>query len=254
MSTMSSGDSIAVSTQRRHRRALSGAGEAARSPGLPVGVEHHVQARGEAAGRARCRRGCATRRPSRAAPSRTPFQSEPSARRSSSFRLSPPPGSSPTPVAGGDQHPHEPMEVAVPLEEPPVEPADLVVLAVRVVVASLRPAHLVAHQTASASPRAISEMQKFFTCRRRSRSTSGSSVGPSTPQFQDRFSSVPSRSPSPFASLCLPSYVTRSFRVKPSWQVTKLMLRSGPRSSCPKMSGLPKHRCAKARTVSLSAS
>ena len=40
----------------------------------------------------------------------------------------------------------ESVDVGVPLEQAPVEPADLVVLAVGVVVAALRPAHLVAHQ------------------------------------------------------------------------------------------------------------
>ena len=60
---------------------------------------------------------------------------------------------------------------------------------------------------------------------------SGSSVGPSTPQFQLRLSSAPSRLSSPFASLCLVLYETRSLSVNPSWQVTKLMLCSGSRSS-----------------------
>ncbi len=45
-----------------------------------------------------------------------------------------------------DQRLDEPMEVAVSLEERPVEPADLVVLAVGIVVASLRPPDLVAHR------------------------------------------------------------------------------------------------------------
>ena len=38
---------------------------------------------------------------------------------------------------------------------------------------------------------------------RAARATSGSSVGPSTPQFQERLSSLPSRLSSRFASLCL---------------------------------------------------
>ena len=59
--------------------------------------------------------------------------------------------------------------------------------------------------------------------RSRSALTSGSSVSPSTPQFQERLSSVPSRLPSRFASLCLRSYETRSRSVNPSWQVTKLI-------------------------------
>src|SRR5215207_9738971 len=50
---------------------------------------------------------------------------------------------------------------------------------------------------------------------------SGSSVGPSAPWFQDRLCECPSRFSSPFASLCLSSYETRSFRVKPSCAAMK---------------------------------
>ena len=46
---------------------------------------------------------------------------------------------------------------------------------------------------------------KFFACCRRRAFTAGSSVSPSTPPFQLRFSSTPSWLPSPFASLCLAS-------------------------------------------------
>ena len=42
-------------------------------------------------------------------------------------------------------------------------------------------------------------------CRARRASTSGSGVGPSAPQFQERLSLVPSRFASPLASLCLVS-------------------------------------------------
>ncbi len=72
---------------------------------------------------------------------------------------------------------------------------------------------------------------KLRICRSRSSWTSGSSVGPSTPQFQDRLWVSPSRLPSRFASLCFSSYETRSFRVKPSWQVVKLIEASGRRPS-----------------------
>src|SRR5690349_18486031 len=44
--------------------------------------------------------------------------------------------------------------------------------------------------------------RKLRCWRSRSLLISGSSVSPSTPQFQDRLSSVPSRLPSLFASLC----------------------------------------------------
>ena len=70
-------------------------------------------------------------------------------------------------------------------------------------------------------------VRKLRTWRARSASIAGSSVSPSTPQFQLRLSSVPSRLPSPLASLCLPLYETRSFSVKPSWAVMKLMLLIG---------------------------
>src|SRR5271157_4640081 len=70
-------------------------------------------------------------------------------------------------------------------------------------------------------------VRKFFTCRFLRPSTTGSEVGPSTPQLSLTFASQPSRLPSPFSSLCLRSKLTRSFRVKPSWEVTKLMLWNG---------------------------
>src|ERR1700749_3847610 len=57
----------------------------------------------------------------------------------------------------------------------------------------------------------------------------GSSVGPSAPQFHDRLLLLPSRLSSPLASLCLSLYDTRSCRVKPSCAVTKLMLAHGLR-------------------------
>src|SRR5437660_817289 len=60
-------------------------------------------------------------------------------------------------------------------------------------------------------------------CRRRSASTFGSPVGPSTPLFHERLSSEPSRLSSRFFSLCLSLYDTRSVSVKPSWHVTKLI-------------------------------
>ena len=81
-------------------------------------------------------------------PSRTPCQSI-SARRNTSLRVSPKilprPHLHPS-EAMRDQHLYEPMQVPVPVEQAPVEPADLVVLAIGVVVAVLRAAHFVAHQ------------------------------------------------------------------------------------------------------------
>src|SRR5262249_53403536 len=74
-------------------------------------------------------------------------------------------------------------------------------------------------------------VRKFRCCRSRSELTSGSSVGPSTPQFQLRLSSVPSRLSSRFASLCFSLYETRSASVKPSCAVTKLIDANGRRPS-----------------------
>src|SRR5260370_29276030 len=65
-------------------------------------------------------------------------------------------------------------------------------------------------------------VKRFLTMRLRNRSMAGSSLGPSTPQFQLRLAPAPSQLFSPLASLCFALYETRSFRVKPSWQVTKL--------------------------------
>src|SRR5581483_6251545 len=76
-----------------------------------------------------------------------------------------------------------------------------------------------------------SVVRKLRCCRSRSERTSGSSVGPSAPQFHERLSSVPSWFASLFASLCLSLYETRSASVKPSWAVTKLIEANGLRPS-----------------------
>jgi hypothetical protein len=73
--------------------------------------------------------------------------------------------------------------------------------------------------------------RKLRCWRQRSATISGSSVSPSTPQFHERLSSVPSRLPSPLASLCFSLYVTRSRSVKPSCAVTKLIEANGWRPS-----------------------
>ncbi len=85
--------------------------------------------------------------------------------------------------------------------------------------------------------------------RARSARTSGSPVGPSTPQFHDRLSSRPSRSLSPFASLCLWSYDHRSRTVKPSWAVTKLIEAAGRRPVASNRSEEPAIRVAKSARV-----
>ena len=106
----------------------------------------------------------------------------------------------------------------------PVEPRDLVVLAVGVVVAALGAAELVA---AEQHRHALRQQQRGRAgCAaggRAGRAIAGSSVGPSTPQFHERLCDSPSRLSSPLASLCLSLYETRSRSVKPSWAVTKLI-------------------------------
>ena len=48
--------------------------------------------------------------------------------------------------AKGDESLHEPVQVAVALDQAPVEPTDGIVLAVGVVITTLRAPYLVAHQ------------------------------------------------------------------------------------------------------------
>jgi len=71
----------------------------------------------------------------------------------------------------------------------------------------------------------------FFACRRLRARIAGSSVSPSSPQFQLQLASEPSRFSSPFAWLCFAAWLTRSHSVKPSWQVTKFTLLKGQRPS-----------------------
>ena len=72
---------------------------------------------------------------------------------------------------------------------------------------------------------------KLRRCRPRISSTSGLSVGPSAPEFQERLWLSPSAPPSPLASLCLSLYETRSLRESSSWAVTKFTLAEGWRPS-----------------------
>src|SRR5262249_19930240 len=85
---------------------------------------------------------------------------------------------------------------------------------------------------------------RLRTCRRRSASTRGLSVGPSTPQFQLQLSLAPSRLPSPLARLCFWLSDPRSASVKPSWHVTKLIECSGDRPDAPYRSLDPDRRLA----------
>src|SRR5262245_50214114 len=83
---------------------------------------------------------------------------------------------------------------------------------------------------------------KFCISWRRSLSTHGSSVGPSTPQFHELLSLEPSLLFSWFGSLCFWLYETRSLSVKPSWHVTKFTLLYAERPSSPYMSAEPVSR------------
>ena len=67
-------------------------------------------------------------------------------------------------------------------------------------------------------------------CRPRRARMAGSSVGPSAPQFQLLLSLVLPRLSSPLARLRFRNRTPKSLRVKPSWQVTKLIDAVGPRS------------------------
>src|SRR6185503_15608404 len=90
--------------------------------------------------------------------------------------------------------------------------------------------------------------RKFRCCRARNSSTALSSVGPSAPQFHERLSFVPSLPPSPFASLCLSLYDTRSRSVNPSCAVTKLIDANGRRVLAAYRSSDPDSRYARSRT------
>src|SRR4029453_18985410 len=95
------------------------------------------------------------------------------------------------------------MDVGMLCEKRPVEPAGFVILAIGIVISKLCSPHFVAHEKHGHTDRKHRYVRKFFTCRFRSFSTPGLSVGPSNPQFQLRLSFVPSRLFSPFVSLCL---------------------------------------------------
>ena len=86
--------------------------------------------------------------------------------------------------------------------EIPVEPGDLVVLAVAVVIAVLRARELVAASSIGTPCDSISVARKLRIWRSRSSLMTGSSVGPSAPMFQESLLSAPSLLLSPLASLC----------------------------------------------------
>ena len=107
----------------------------------------------------------------------------------------------------------------------------LVVLTVRIVVALLGSADLVAAQIIGQPWESRTVAIRLRRWRSRRVRISSSSVSPSAPQFHERLSLAPSSLPSPLASLCFLLYDTRSRSVKPSCAVTKLMLAHGWRPS-----------------------
>ena len=99
----------------------------------------------------------------------------------------------------------EPSYVVVAVEQIPVEPGGVVVLAIRVVVPALCAAHLVAHEE-HGRPEGEETGGKEVLHLAVAQLLDGTIVGrTSTPQFQLRLSSEPSRFSSPLASLCLRS-------------------------------------------------
>ena len=122
-----------------------------------------------------------------------------------------------------EQPPREGEEHPRALVDLPVEPGDLVVLAVRVVVAALGVPELVAgeeHRHALGEEERGEDVPLLAVAQR---DTSGSSVAPSTPQFHEGCRrcrrGCPRRSP---RCACGRSE-TRSRSVNPSWAVTKLI-------------------------------
>src|SRR6056297_2597736 len=87
-------------------------------------------------------------------------------------------------------------------------------------------------------------VRKLRFCLFRHSFTMGSSLGPSSPQFHERLSFIPSWLFSPFAPLCLSLYDTKSLRVNPSCTVIKLMLATGLRKLSRYKSELPVKRVA----------
>src|SRR5271165_2555615 len=103
----------------------------------------------------------------------------------------------------GDEFLREPVQIPMAVEKAPVEPADLVVLAICVVVAALRSAHFVAHLEHRGTDRNQQNDKEVLDLASAKSLVAASSVGPSIPQFQDKLLSDPSRLSSPFVSLCL---------------------------------------------------
>ncbi len=65
-------------------------------------------------------------------------------------------------LSGGNQMFDKAVDVRVPGEEVPVEPADLIVLAIRVIIAILGPSHLITHQEHGCAERKQRDREKVL--------------------------------------------------------------------------------------------
>jgi hypothetical protein len=105
-------------------------------------------------------------------------------------------------LAECDHVPQEAQHLLASFGGGPVEPTQCVVLTVAVVVPPLGPKQFVPANMIGTPRLKRSIAMRFFACRMRSDRMPASLASPSTPQFQLRFWSLPSRLLSPLASLC----------------------------------------------------
>ena len=101
-----------------------------------------------------------------------------------------------------DQLRRELQQLFLAIVQVPVIPADLIVLGIRVVVSLLRSPNSSPPQIIGTPCENSSVASKLRFSRSRSSMIAGSSVGPSTPWFQEWLSFAPSLLSSPLASLC----------------------------------------------------
>jgi hypothetical protein len=97
---------------------------------------------------------------------------------------------------------YEPKKMLAFFLQIPIHPRDFIVLAVCIIVALLGSPNS-SPATSNGVPWLNSSVaNRLRICLARSALILGSSVGPSTPQFQEQLSELPSLLSSPFASLC----------------------------------------------------
>jgi hypothetical protein len=99
------------------------------------------------------------------------------------------------------KQPLKSMDIGILFEKGPVEPVVIVIKAIGVVCSPSASRRITSPISIIGMPSAnVLTVIKFLTWRLRSFSMAGSSVGPSTPQFQLRLSLLPSRFSSRFTS------------------------------------------------------